>query len=358
MSGLHGLATRALRLADPEDAHGLAIAGLKAGLGPRLAAGDPVLATTLAGLTLPNAVGLAPGFDKNGEVGDAMLAAGFGFVECGTVTPLPQAGNPRPRLFRLSQDRAVINRMGFNNQGLEAFAGRLAARRRGSGTGRGILGANIGANKDSADRIADYVTGLRRLWGLCDYFTLNVSSPNTPGLRALQTKAALDDLLGRVDEARRALAASPQAGGDTPVFLKVAPDLDEGEAEAITEAAVAHGLDGVIVSNTTTARPDTLRSRDRGEAGGLSGAPLLAPSTRVLRTFHAAAAGRLALVGVGGIASGADAYDKVRAGAAAVQLYSALVFEGPGLVRRIRRELAERLKADGFRTLAEAVGAR
>ncbi len=350
MSGLHGLATRALRLADPEDAHGLAIAGLKAGLGPRLRAADPVLATTVAGLTLPNAVGLAPGFDKNAQVADAMLAAGFGFVECGTVTPLPQAGNPRPRLFRLSEDRAVINRMGFNNQGLDAFARRLSARRR----SRGVVGANIGANKDAADRIADYVTGLERLWGLCDYFTLNVSSPNTPGLRALQTRAALDELLGRVGEARRVLAR----GGETPVFLKVAPDLEDGEAEAITEAAVAHRLDGIIVSNTTLARPPTLRSRVRGEAGGLSGAPLMAPSTRVLATFRAAAAGRIALIGVGGIASGADAYAKIRAGAAAVQLYSALVFEGPGLVRSIRRDLAARLAADGFRTVAEAVGAR
>jgi len=351
MSGLHGLATRALRLADPEDAHGLAITGLKLGLGPRRAAHDPILATSLAGLALPNAIGLAPGFDKNAEVGDAMLAAGFGWVECGTVTPLPQAGNPRPRLFRLTEDRAVINRMGFNNQGLEAFAGRLAARRR-----QGVLGANIGANKDAADRIADYVTGLQRLWGLCDYFTLNISSPNTPGLRALQTRAALDELLGRTGEARRA-AQKGVGGADTPVFLKVAPDLEDGEAEAITESAVAHGLGAIIVSNTTLARPDSLRSAHRGEAGGLSGAPLMAPSTRVLRTFHQAAAGRIALVGVGGVASGADAYAKIRAGAAAVQLYSALVFEGPGLVGDIRRDLAARLKADGFRTLAEAVGA-
>ena len=350
MSDLHGLATRALRLADPEDAHGLAITGLKLGLGPRHAAHDPVLATTLAGLALPNAIGLAPGFDKNAEVGDAMLAAGFGFVECGTVTPLPQAGNPRPRLFRLTEDRAVINRMGFNNHGLEAFASRLARRPR-----SGVLGANIGANKDAGDRIGDYVTGLKRLWGLADYFTLNISSPNTPGLRALQTRAALDDLLGRVGEARRQLAGS---SGDTPVFLKVAPDLEDGEAEAITEAALAHGLDALIVSNTTVARPDTLRSPHRAETGGLSGAPLTGPSTEVLRRFHAAAAGRIPLVGVGGIASGADAYAKIRAGASAVQLYSALAFEGPGLVIRIRRELAARLKADGFSKVADAVGAR
>ena len=343
----HGLATRMLRLADPEDAHGLAIAGLRAGLGPRAAGADPVLATTLAGLPLPNAVGLAPGFDKNAAVADAMLAAGFGFVECGTVTPLPQAGNPRPRLFRLSEDRGVINRMGFNNDGLEAFAARLKGRRRG-----GVVGANIGANKDSADRVADYLIGLRRLWGLADYFTLNVSSPNTPGLRALQTKAALDDLLGRVAEARSGLS------GAAPIFLKVAPDLEDGEVETITDVAVAHGLQGIIVSNTTLARPPCLKSRFKGEAGGLSGAPLTAVSTRVLADFHAAAAGRLALIGVGGIASGADAYAKIRAGAGAVQLYSALVFEGPGLVIRIRRELAALLKADGFARVADAVGAR
>ena len=344
---LHGLATRLLRLADPEDAHGLAIAGLRAGLGPRAAQDDPVLATTLAGLALPNAVGLAPGFDKNAQVADAMLAAGFGFVECGTVTPLPQAGNPRPRLFRLSEDRGVINRMGFNNDGLEAFAARLKGRRAG-----GVVGANIGANKDSVDRVGDYVTGLTRLWGLADYFTLNVSSPNTPGLRALQTKAALDDLLGRVAEARSGLS------GAAPIFLKVAPDLEDGEVETITDVAVAHGLQGIIVSNTTLARPPCLKSRFKGEAGGLSGAPLTAASTRVLADFHAAAGGRLALIGVGGIASGADAYAKIRAGAAAVQLYSALVFEGPGLVMRIRRELAALLKADGFARVADAVGAR
>ena len=343
----HGLATGAMRLFDPEDAHGLAILGLKAGLGPRVASADPLLATTLAGLTLPNAVGLAAGFDKNAEVPDAMLAAGFGFVECGSVTPLPQTGNPRPRIFRLSEDHGVINRLGFNNQGLDAFAHRLGARPR-----RGIVGANIGANKDSADRTGDYVTGLTRLWGQADYFTINISSPNTPGLRGLQTKAALEELLGRLREARSAL-------GDpaTPLFLKVAPDLEDDEIEAITETAVAFALDGLIVGNTTLSRPDTLRSAALGEAGGLSGAPLMALSTRVLRRFHQAATGRLALIGVGGIASGADAYAKIRAGASAVQLYSALVFHGPGLVMQIRRELSERLKADGFCRISDAVGA-
>ncbi|HWA63819.1 MAG TPA: quinone-dependent dihydroorotate dehydrogenase [Caulobacteraceae bacterium] len=348
MSLLHGLATRALRLVEPEDAHRLAIAGLKAGFGPRAPAPDPILATTLAGLALPSAIGLAPGFDKDAEVFGPMLAAGFGFVECGTVTPKPQAGNPRPRLFRLTEDRAVINRMGFNNKGLEAYAGRLARRARGAG----IVGANVGANKDAEDRVADYVTGLVRLWGLADYFTLNVSSPNTPGLRALQTREALEALLGRVAEARTGLARA----GDAPIFLKVAPDLEDGEVEAIVEAAVRFALEGIIVSNTTIERPPSLTSRWRGEAGGLSGAPLFEPSTRVLRAFHQAAGGRLALIGVGGIGSGAEAYAKIRAGAAAVQLYSALVFEGPGLVQRIGRELAALLRADGFSSLAEAVG--
>lgn len=344
---IHGLATRALRGLDPEDAHGLAIAGLKAGLGPRAGRDDPILAGSLAGIAVPNVVGLAPGFDKNAEVFGPMLRCGFGFVECGTVTPLPQAGNPRPRLFRLSEDRAVINRMGFNNAGLEAFAARLARGR------AGVVGANIGPNKDAADRIADYVTGLRRLWGLADYFTVNISSPNTPGLRALQTKTALQELLGRIGEAREALPAQPAV----PIFLKVAPDLEAGEVEAITETVVAAGLAGIMVSNTTITRPP-LTSPHRDETGGLSGAPLLSLSNRVLAEFAAAAAGRLALVGVGGIGSGADAYAKIRAGACAVQLYSALVFEGPGLVTRIKRDLAARLRGDGFASVGDAVGAK
>ncbi|MEP6968449.1 MAG: quinone-dependent dihydroorotate dehydrogenase, partial [Pseudomonadota bacterium] len=342
------LAAAALRRLDPETAHGLTLAALKAGLGPRARApADPILAMRLAGLELSNPIGLAAGFDKDARVPRAMLAAGFGFVECGTATPRPQGGNPRPRLFRLPRDQAVINRMGFNNAGLEAFAARLAARRSG-----GVVGANIGAGKDSTDRVADYVAGLTRLWGLCDYFTLNVSSPNTPGLREMQGRDALADLLGAVREARAGLV-----GPGAPIFLKVAPDLGEGEALDIAEAAVAFGLDGAVVSNTTTARPGTLRGAHRDETGGLSGAPLMAPSTRQLRTFHQAAGGRLALIGVGGVASGADAYAKIRAGAGAVQLYSALAFQGPGLILRIRRELADLLRADGFTAVAQAVGA-
>jgi dihydroorotate dehydrogenase len=346
VSALHTLATQALHVLPAETAHHATIAALRAGLGPRAPDEDPALAIDLAGLRLPNPVGLAAGFDKDAEVPGAMLAAGFGFVECGTVTPRPQAGNPRPRLFRLAEDKGVINRMGFNNRGLERFAVNLGRR------GVGVVGANIGTNKDAEDRIGDYVTGLRRLWGLADYFTVNVSSPNTPGLRALQTGAALAELLGRLAEARAALA------GQAPVFLKVAPDLDDIEIEAIAEAVAASGFDGIVVGNTTLSRPDDLASANRGEAGGLSGAPLMGLSTRVLADFHAAAKGRFALIGVGGIGSGADAYAKIRAGASAVQLYSALVFQGPGLVTAIRRDLAARLAADGFASLAQAVGAR
>ena len=354
MSVLQDLAARALHALDAEDAHIAAIRGLKAGLGPREdGLDDPCLAVELRGLQLKTCIGLAAGFDKNAEVSDAMLAAGFGFVECGTVTPLPQEGNPRPRLFRLTEDRAVINRMGFNNQGLELFAGRLEARR-----GRpGVVGANIGANKDSADRIGDYVGGLRRLWRLADYFTINISSPNTPGLRDLQSGPALDELLERVSTARREVEMSDPRLRARPMFLKVAPDLNDLQIIAICDAVARHAFDGVIAGNTTLSRPDTLRSRFKGEAGGLSGAPLTDLSTRVVGDFHACAAGRFPVIGVGGIASGADAYAKIRAGACAVQLYSALVYGGPGLIGRIKRDLAARVRADGFVSVVEAVGA-
>lgn len=356
---LHDIAARALHALDPEDAHAWAIKGLKMGLGPRQSdVDDPILACTVAGLPLSNCVGLAAGFDKNAEVPAAMSRAGFGFVECGTVTPLAQAGNPRPRLFRLTQDQAVINRMGFNNEGLEPFAARLSAlkARRAAGGREPVVGANIGANKDAADRIADYVTGLTRLWGLSDYFTVNISSPNTPGLRALQTRAALEELLGRIAEARGLLKAAGTV--DYPIFLKVAPDLEDGEVEAIVETVTANGLNGIIVSNTTIARPADLASPWKGESGGLSGRPLLTASTAMLARFRAADGGGLALIGAGGIASGADALAKIRAGACAVQLYSALVYGGPGLVQRIKRELSARLRAEGFASVTDAVGAR
>ena len=333
-----------LRLIDPETAHGLAIRALQLAPLPPAGPDDPILATTLAGLALPNPVGLAAGLDKNGEALHGLSRLGFGFIECGSVTPLAQPGNPKPRLFRLSEDRAIINRMGFNNAGLEAFAARLAARPRDA-----VVGANLGANKDTEDKAADYVAGLIRLKGLADYVTVNVSSPNTPGLRALQGRTALDDLLGRLAEAR---------GGDpTPVFLKIAPDLTAAEIALIVEASLDHGLDALIVSNTTLDRPDSLRARDRGEAGGLSGAPLKARAGAALRAAAEAAGGRLPLIAAGGIDSGAEAYARIRAGASAVQLYSALIYEGPGLIGRIKRDLAARLRADGFSTVAEAVSA-
>jgi dihydroorotate dehydrogenase len=349
LSALHDWAARRLSALDPETAHRLTIRLLRAGLGPSDRSRPPGadLSRELCGLKLDNCVGLAAGFDKNAEVPDAMLAAGFGFVECGAVTPRPQAGNPRPRLFRLSEDRAVINRMGFNNAGIEAAARRLARRPR-----RGVVGINLGANKDSVDRAGDYATGLTRLWPLADFFVLNVSSPNTPGLRSMQGGFALDDLLSRIAETRAGLAEA----GAKPIFLKVAPDLEDRQIAPIVEAAVAHGVEGLVIGNTTLARPATLKSAARGETGGLSGAPLLGLSTALLARFRAAARGRLALIGTGGIASGADAYAKIRAGADAVQLYSALVYEGPGLVGRIRRELAALLAADGFARVADAVG--
>lgn len=349
MSATHDLATSALRLIDPETAHQAALLGLRAGLGPRARADRyPRLRTTLAGLDLPNPIGMAAGFDKNCEAPDALLAAGFGFVECGTVTPKPQAGAARPRIFRLSEDRAVINRLGFNNKGLEYFADRLAARPR-----RGVVGANVGANKDSIDRAADYVLGMGRVWKCASYVTANISSPNTPGLRGLQERGALEDLLGRLREARAPLEA---AHGPRPLFLKVAPDLDETAVRDIAELALAYGLDALIVSNTTLQRPPHLTSDNAEEAGGLSGQPLFQISTHVLRLFAEALAGRLPLIGVGGVENGVTALAKLRAGASAVQLYSALVYEGPGLVARLLDELDGLLAAEGVDHVSEIVG--
>lgn len=351
MSTVQDLATAALRLIDPETAHKAALGALRAGLGPRVRADKfPRLRTTLAGLDLPNPIGMAAGFDKDCAAPDALLAAGFGFVECGTVTPRAQAGNPRPRIFRLSEDRAVINRLGFNNKGLDAFADRLAAR-----AGRkGVVGANVGANKDCADRAADYVLGMGRVWRDAAYVTANISSPNTPGLRGLQERGALEDLLGRLREARGPLE---KAHGTRPVFLKVAPDLDETAVRDIAELAQSYALDALVVSNTTLQRPAHLTSDNREEAGGLSGQPLFQISTHVLRLFAQALGGRLPLIGVGGVASGETALAKIRAGASAVQLYTAMVFEGPSLAARIADELDGLLAAEGFDSVSEAVGA-
>jgi dihydroorotate dehydrogenase len=343
MSDFLKISTKALHAFPPETAHQLSLKALKAGLVPSpTLIPDDVLKIRLSGMELPNPVGLAAGYDKNGEVIDPLLGLGFGFVECGAVTPRPQVGNPKPRVFRLTQDQAVINRMGFNNAGLVALKAKLSAR-----IGRpGLVGVNLGANKDSADRTEDYVTSLAALEGLASFFTVNISSPNTPGLRALQSKASLDELLGRVMAAK----------GTAPVFLKVAPDLKDEDLADIAASIIEHKIDALVVSNTTIERPDTLMSSDRSEGGGLSGRPLFEPSTALLKSFAKEFNGSVPLVGVGGIENAETAYAKIRSGATAVQLYSAMVYKGPGLVVDIIRGLAERLKADGFANVSEAVG--
>lgn len=317
------------------------------------AADDPILATTLWNLTFPNPIGLAAGFDKNAEAPDALAGLGFGHVEVGTVTPRPQVGNPRPRLFRLTPDRAVINRYGFNSGGLDAMIGRLE--RRAAGAPRGLLGINLGKNKDSADDVADFVIGVETVCRFADYLVINVSSPNTPGLRNLQARAAMERLARAVLDARgRSLGPGRVL---PPLLVKLAPDLDDAGLADAAEAALSAGIDGLIMGNTTLARPPGLSSPHARETGGLSGRPLLASSTERLARLYGLVGGRLPLIGAGGVESGRDAYAKIRAGASLVQLYSALVFEGPGLAVRIKRELAALLRADGFAQVSEAVGA-
>jgi dihydroorotate dehydrogenase len=327
---------------DAERAHLLSIAALERAPRKASPAADPRLATRVAGLDFPTPVGLAAGYDKDARVPDAMLGLGFGFVEVGTLTPRPQLGNPKPRLFRLVDDRAVINRMGFNNGGQEAAFTRLVGRER-----RGIVGVNVGANKDSADRTADYAVGVRAMAPVADYLTINISSPNTPGLRALQEAAALDALLAAVIEAR--------GEHGPPVFLKVAPDLDPADIDAISRVVVDRKVDALIVANTTISRPP-LSSLQSGESGGLSGEPLKPLALQRLRDFRAATGGAVPLIAAGGIASAEDAYARIRSGASLVQLYSALVYEGPGLARRIAKGLVPLLARDGFASVAEAVG--
>lgn len=339
----------ALHRIDPERAHRLSLLAMKAGMVPLP---GPIttdrLATTIAGMTLTNPLGLAAGYDKDAEVVDALTQAGFGFVEVGAVTPLPQPGNPRPRLFRLTEDRAVINRFGFNNQGMEAAAARLRRRDR----NRPVpVGLNLGANKDSTDRAGDFVRVLECCGPLIDFATVNVSSPNTENLRDMQGAAALRALLDRVLEAREAMDKY------TPVFLKIAPDLEGDEIEAIVEVARAVRLDGIIATNTTLDRQG-LKSPNKSEKGGLSGPPLFEKSTRVLARLSALTAGNLPLIGVGGIASAADAYAKIRAGASAVQLYSALVYDGLSLVENILTGLDALLARDGFEHISDAVGTK
>src|SRR3954453_13764862 len=342
------LGGKLLRALPPETAHRLTLAALAAGLGGRAReAASPVLRPSLWGRDFPNPIGIAAGFDKDSRAPDALLRLGFGFVEIGTAPPRPQPGNPRPRVFRLDADGALINRLGFNSGGLDLVVERLRAR---AGRG-GIVGLNIGRNRDSADALADYIDGVRRGAGVGDYLVVNVSSPNTPGLRALQAREALEALL------RELVAAREATQHHVPLLVKNAPDLGEVGRADIAAVALASGIDGIIVSNTTIVRPSGLRSPHAREAGGLSGPPLFAPSTEVLRDMYRLTHGRLPLIGVGGVAGADDAYAKMRAGASLVQLYTALVFKGAGLLGRIKSGLAERLRRDGFASVGDAVGA-
>ena len=346
MIDLFGLAAAGLRRLDPEDAHRTTIAALKFMPARAPAPDDPRLAVSAFGLDFPNPVGLAAGFDKDAEVADAMLGFGFGFVEVGTLTPRPQPGNARPRAFRLVEDRGVINRYGFNNSGHAPALARLRAR-----ACRGIVGVNVGANKDADDRIADYVAGVRAFADVASYFTINVSSPNTPGLRDLQEPSALADLLARVIEARDGAAMR------RPLLLKIAPDLDLAQLDGIVRVARDSRLDGMIVSNTTISRPETLRAPLAKESGGLSGAPLFDLSTQMLAQTFLRVEGQFPLIGVGGVDSADKALAKIEAGATLVQLYSALVYDGPDLVTRIKRGLLEHLNSERV-ALSTLVGRR
>jgi len=340
-----------LRRFDAEDAHRLAIRGLRFMPVVKPRPDDARLATRAFGLNFPNPIGMAAGFDKNAEVPDALLRLGFGFVEIGSVTPKPQEGNPRPRLFRLEQDSGVINRMGFNNDGAEAVLRRLAARAQFGG----IVGVNLGANKDSADRTADYVRLIELFAPVASYFTVNISSPNTPGLRNLQQSAALDDLLARVIDARERVRKN---AGDSPLLLKIAPDLTLQELDDVVHIARSRRVDGMIVANTTLSRPATLREQAKAkEQGGLSGRPLLRLSTRMVAETYVRTEGAFPLIGVGGIDSGGAALMKIRAGATLIQLYSSLVYKGLGLVEDIKADLLSTLRRTGRESLSEIVGA-
>jgi dihydroorotate dehydrogenase len=351
MPSLYQLIGPALRPLPREAAHELTLRALELGLGRFLGApaarepDPPVLAQHLWGLDFANPVGLAAGYDKDARVPDSMRHLGFGFVEVGTVTPRPQPGNPKPRVFRLEPDQAIINRLGFNSGGLDPVCDRLSRRTR-----SGIVGVNLGKNHDTEDAARDYAEGILRAASLADYLVVNVSSPNTPGLRELQHRALLGSLLERLIGVREA------AGCRVPLLLKIAPDLTSEERRDVARAALETGIDGLIVSNTTIARPSNLVSRHAHQAGGLSGRPLFAPSTALLAEMYRLTQGRLPLIGVGGIASAEDAYAKIRAGASLVQLYTALVFTGPELVGQIKSGLADLLKRDGFGSIAEAVG--
>jgi dihydroorotate dehydrogenase len=348
---LFDLAPRALALLPPEEAHELTLKSLELGVFPVAPkADDTILAAEFAGLSLPNPIGIAAGFDKDARVPDAVLRLGCGFAEIGTVTPLPQSGNPTPRVFRLPRDRAVINRLGFNNGGHQAALKRLQRRAR-----KGVVGVNIGANKDSADRVADYVRGLEAFYDDASYFTINISSPNTPGLRDLQDPAALQELLRRLFDvrARQIDAGKPKR----PIVVKLAPDIAEHDLAAVIGPLVTYGSDGIAVSNTTLSR-NGLSDENARQSGGLSGRPLFNRSTAMLARVYRATAGKIPLIGIGGIDSGAAALAKIEAGATLVQLYTGLIYEGPGLIGRIKDELADAVRRAGVRSLSELVGRR
>tara|TARA_R110000787_G_scaffold19874_17_gene59213 strand:- start:1045 stop:2121 length:1077 start_codon:yes stop_codon:yes gene_type:complete len=350
MPDLYGLIRPLLQPLSPERAHNLALWALERGLVSGQPYQDPVLSSTLWGLNFPNPIGLAAGFDKDATAPMQTLALGFGFVEIGSVTPKPQPGNPKPRLFRLEDDLGVINRMGFNSKGMAHTAAGLARLPR---PHLGVIGVNLGKNKETEDAASDYVAGIHALARFADYIVVNVSSPNTPGLRALQSKAQLEGLIAKVREALD--AAVPTV--TPPLLVKVAPDLTDDDIKDIADIAKGPMVDGLIATNTTIDRPASLRSIFKAETGGLSGQPLMAPSTKILSNLYMACDGTVPLIGVGGISSGADAYTKIRAGASLVQLYSAMVFDGPSLPGRICRDLAGLLKRDGFTSVSDAVGA-
>ncbi|MEX2453542.1 MAG: quinone-dependent dihydroorotate dehydrogenase [Rhodospirillaceae bacterium] len=356
MSDMHSLLLPVLRLLPRETAHSVTIRALAMGLGPRdRVPDDPVLATSVWGLDFRNPIGLSAGFDKGAEVPDAMLAAGFGFVEAGTVTPLPQPGNPKPRLFRLSEDRAVINRLGFNGAGLAPYVERIAKRRRSAIRPLGPFGANVGKNKTTEDGAADYEICIEAVAPYVDYIVVNISSPNTPGLRGMQARDILADTLDRAIKARA--RAVPDAAARPPIVVKIAPDLSDAERSDIAAVILQSGVEGMTVANTTVQRPASMRDPHKNEPGGMSGAPLFPLALEIVGDMYRRTGGNIPIIGSGGIASGADAYAIVRAGASLIQFYSALVFHGPALVPRMKAELAACLRRDGFSSVAEAVGA-
>jgi len=352
LSGLYDIGARALTLLPPERGHELALWGLAHGFGPRGRADQPAgLAQTLWGRHFPNPVAISAGFDKNAVAISGAMGLGAGFVEVGGVTPLPQAGNPRPRLFRLPADGAAINRLGFNNEGAVAIAKRIAAHRASSGDPRPV-GVNLAANSDSADPADDFERLVETFAPLADFLTIDISCPNSENGLVFLSPGPLEDLLGRLTALRdRKALANPPA-----LLVKIAPDIEDAALDVLLEIIVAAGIDGITVCNTTTARPESLTSPDRDERGGLSGKPLFARSTELLRHVYRVTGGNVPLIGVGGISSGADAYAKIRAGASLVQLYTALVYQGPGLIGRIKQELSELLAADGFTSLTDAIG--